>query len=179
MKDDLSQRWVGDSLKFTLRMGQWNLWGDPIAKFGTEYSYRALIAQAGIGANPVTSAIYPSTRIDRTGEPLDGKNAYIIHFDSVPPVGEYGFWSVTAYGEDNFLIDNEINRYSINDRNQVKFNDDGSLDILVQAYPPEDKTMAGNWLPVKEDSFHLHLRIYLPHSDVLDSKWAMPEIIKQ
>ena len=92
-------------------------------------------------------------------------------------MAEYGFWSVTAYGEDNFLIDNEIGRYSINDRSDAKYNDDGSLDILIGVYPPEDETLMGNWLPVKEEPFHLHLRIYLPQSEVLDGEWATPDII--
>ena len=179
MIGSIQNKWIVESAPFMQVMGVWSSWGKPIAEFGTEYSYRALIALAGLGANPVSVAVYPSAKTDDTGAPLDGKNAYKIHFNQVPPVKEYGFWSVTAYGEDNFLIDNEINRYAVNDRSSVKYNDDGSLDILLQVQAPKDGTMMGNWLPVKEEPFHLHLRIYLPESSVLNGEWLLPLIYHQ
>jgi hypothetical protein len=74
------------------------------------------------------------------------------------------------------LIDNELNRYLINDRSDVVYNDDGSLDILLQAQPPEDEATMGNWLPVKEEQFHLYMRIYLPDESVFNGKWEMPTI---
>jgi hypothetical protein len=174
----MEKKWIEESAQFIQKMGQWNYWGDPIAEFGTEYPYRALIALAALGANPTSVAVYPSVRTDDAGAPLDGKNDYIIHFDKAPPVKQYGFWSVTAYGEDNFLIDNEIDRYVINDRSDAKYNEDGSLDILLQTQPPEDEAMMDNWLPVKEEPFHLHLRIYLPEDSVLSGKWPAPVIFK-
>jgi len=175
----MRDKWLKDSAQFMQKMGSWDYWGNPIAAFGTEYTYRALVALDGLGANPTSVAIYPKAETDNAGAPLDGKNAYTIRFDDPSPAGEYGFWSVTAYGKDNFLIDNEINRYSINDRSGVKYNADGSLDILLQPLPPEDKTLMGNWLPVKAEPFHLYLRIYLPKSRVISGEWPVPVIRPQ
>ena len=157
-------------------MGNWSYYGEPIAEFGTEYDYRALIALGGLGANPTYVAIYP--RLDSiNGEPLDGDKKYVIHFekDEAPPVEENGFWSITAYGADNFLIDNEIDRYLINDRSKLKYNQDGSLDILLQAAAPEDASMMGNWLPVT-GNYHLYMRIYLPDESILEGQWKAPTI---
>lgn len=63
---------------------------------------------------------------------------YTIHFDkdALPPTQESNFWSITAYTSDNFLINNELNRYCINDRSGFTLNEDGSLDILVQSNAP-------------------------------------------
>lgn len=173
MTDYLSEA----SAEFALTEGDWTYYGPPIAEFGTEYEYRALIALAAIGANPVSVAVYPKAET-AAGVPLNGKNNYVIHFekDALPPTKEYGFWSITAYGEDNLLIDNEIDRYLINDRSNLKFNDDGSLDIFVQRMPPSDESMQSNWLPVLDDAFHLHLRIYLPEESVISGSWKAPSI---
>ena len=77
-----------------------------------------------------------------------------------------GFWSVTAYGEDNFLIDNPISRYCVNDRSGRHRNPDGSIDVTLSKDAPEDTT---NWLPVSDEKFHLFLRIYKPDWTALDS----------
>ena len=85
---------------------------------------------------------------------------------------EGGFWSVTAYGDDDFLIDNPVDRYCINDRSDLKANDDGSVDIILSEDAPENTT---NWLPVGDGGFHLYMRIYTPDMDALDT-WTAPTI---
>ena len=42
---------------------------------------------------------------------------------------------MTAYGDDDFLIDNPIDRYCINDRSGLRANDDGSVDIILSEMP--------------------------------------------
>lgn len=76
------------------------------------------------------------------------------------PVKEKGFWSVTAYGEDDFLIENPIDRYAVSDRTSFEKNEDGSVDIYIQKDEP--KGHKANWLPVSGDGFHLFLRVYRP-----------------
>lgn len=96
----------------------------------------------------------------------------ILHFDSCPPVLEGGFWSITAYGDDDFLIDNPLNRYCVNDRSGLKANADGSVDIILSKEAPEDTT---NWLPVGAEGFHLFMRIYTPDVSALE-KWTAPTV---
>lgn len=165
------------SVKFFTKNGNWSYMGKPIAEFGTEYAYRAFISVFGLGANPVSVAVYPKTDIDSDGNRLSGKNKYVLHFekDELPPVEGNGFWSVTAYdSSNNFLIDNEIDRYCINDRSDVVYNEDGSLDIYIQAENPEKNQ--SNWLPVLQDEFHLVLRVYMPDETVVNNEWQTPTV---
>lgn len=179
MVANCSSNLAPDCAQFLASLGSWSYFGEPIAEFGTEYKFRALIAINGIAANPAAVAIYPKAYEDSDGETLSGSNAYIIHFDkdALPPIQANGFWSITAYGSDNLLIDNALNRYCINDRSGFALNEDGSLDILVQSSPPEAAKQS-NWLPVDGDDFHLFMRIYLPQKAVLDGHWSAPTIKK-
>lgn len=180
MLDSFDENMLKKSAQFIKKMGAWTYTGEPIAEFGTEYAYRALIAKEGLGANPVYVAIYPKAATDDDGDALDGSDAYVIHFESdgFPPLLEDGFWSITAYGEDDFLIDNELNKYSISDRSDFTLNEDGSLDIFVQPDAPTDESMQKNWLPVKEGRFHVYLRIYMPDTQALAEGWTAPSILK-
>ncbi|MDI3537458.1 MAG: hypothetical protein PWP16_656 [Eubacteriaceae bacterium] len=180
MINNLPTSLLADSQSFMVQMNNWHFFGEPIAEFGTEYDYRALIALDGLAANPVSVAIYPNANTDSNGDTFDGNNNYVIHFDAgqLPPTEETGFWSITAYDSSNFLIDNPINRYSINDRSDLVYNADGSLDILLSTQEPSDASMVNNWLPISNDNFHLYLRIYLPQQSVFDGSWAAPTIEK-
>ncbi len=159
-------------VQFTSKIGQWTYFGAPIGNFGTAYAYRALVAIAGLGANPVEVALYPKLEVDADGNALTGEKSYTLHFETCPQVLEGGFWSITAYGDDDFLIDNPIDRYCINDRSGLKVNEDGSIDVILSKDAPEDTT---NWLPVGADGFHLYMRIYTPDMDALET-WTAPVI---
>ncbi len=186
LQGDVSTQWktMLQQLKQTLAdagtpyqgtLGNWTYYGDPIGNFGTAYDYRAMIALGGLGANPLDVAVYCRTDTDAQGQTLNGQNSYVLHFDSMPPVESGGFWSVTAYGSDNFLIANPLGRYCINDRSDFVKNADGSLDIVLSAQPPENQA---NWLPVGTDDFHLYLRIYLPNMDEVQGEWSAPTIMQ-
>ena len=166
---------AADGAKYAQKLGQWIYYGKPIGDFGTEYTYRAMVALVGLGANTVDVAIYPKTTVDENGAALTGEKKYTLHFETLPPTLEGGFWSVTAYGEDDFLIDNSIDRYCINDRSDFKLNADGTLDIILSKDAPEDTS---NWLPVSDGEFHLFMRIYVPDMTALDS-WQPPVIREQ
>ena len=180
---DAAERWTqmlkglratlaADGAKYAQKLGQWIYYGKPIGDFGTEYTYRAMVALVGLGANTVDVAIYPKTAVDETGAALTGEKKYTLHFETLPPTLEGGFWSVTAYGEDDFLIGNSIDRYCINDRSDFKLNADGTLDIILSKDAPEDTS---NWLPVSDGEFHLFMRIYLPDMTALET-WEAPVI---
>ena len=68
-----------------------------LGNFGTDYGTRAVVALIGLGANLPADAVYPSAFVDADGQPLDGANKYVIHFDkgATPPVN--AFWSITMY----------------------------------------------------------------------------------
>ena len=161
---------------FMVQNGSFRFWGDPISRFGTEYDYRCLVAIAGFGANPVDVAVYMKAGFDDEGNELTAEKNYLLHFDAgqLPPVKENGFWSVTAYGDDDFLIDNELDRYSISDRSSFTLNPDGSLDLYLQSEAPAEHQE--NWLPVGKEGFHLFMRVYQPTDEVLNGTWKAPLI---
>lgn len=168
---------IAETARFNTRNGIWSYFDKPIGDFGTEYGYRGLVALRGLGANPVEAAIYAKTSADSTGAALSGKNAYKIHFEpnALPPVEKYGFWSITVYGQDDFLIPNKENKYAITDRTPFVKNADGSVDLYVSKELPVGVDKA-NWLPVSDNAFHLFLRIYLPAKEVRNGTWNTPAI---
>jgi len=166
------------SAQFVQTNGYWNFYGKPIAEFGTEYYYRAMIAVAALAANPVSIAVYPRTDNDAEGQPLSGEHRYRLHIapDNWPDTNPFGFWSITMYGADNFFYDNELNRYNITDRSNFVKNADGSLDIYIQH--EADTEHPDNWLPAPEGIFHLYFRIYNPVERISNNEWTMPAIMR-
>jgi hypothetical protein len=154
-------------------------WSTPpavLGQYGTHYNIRAVVAMVGLGANWPADAIYPHARVDHQGQALNGSHRYRLHFSKaqLPPV--QAFWSLTAYGSDDFLIDNPVNRYALGDRDPLVFNADGSLDLWVQAEAPAGEQQR-NWLPVKAGApFLLNARLYWPHPAALSGAWGMPEV---
>ena len=128
------------------------------------------------GTEKTAVAIYPRCVADENGETFDGKEDYILHFDTLPPVMDKGFWSVTAYGNDDFLIANPMDRYCVNDRSDFQLNDDGSLDILLTSNTDSESDLYV--LPTDPEGFHLYMRIYLPDTEALED-WTAPVITKR
>jgi hypothetical protein len=155
----------------------WNMAFDGFGNYGTNYTLRAAISYGGLGANVPEDAIYPSCAVDSEGNPLDGANQYVIHFEKgkTPPVN--AFWSMTMYDQDGFFIPNLINRYAIGDRDKLKLNADGSVDLYIQNTSP-GKDKENNWLPCPEGSFNILLRMYWPKDEVLKGQWAPPGVQK-
>jgi hypothetical protein len=148
-----------------------------LADFGTDYDLRGEIALVGIGANLAKDAVYPTAFVDANGEPLNGANRYVVHFDkgALPPVN--AFWSLTMYDAQSFLAANPINRYNIAGWMPLKYNADGSLDLYVQHDSP-GKEKGSNWLPAPEGPFNVTLRMYWPKESVLDGSWKPPAVQK-
>lgn len=147
-----------------------------IGTYGTDYLRRAGVAYAGLGANVVEDAIYPSAYTDSEGKPLQSDKRYVIHFpaDQLPPVR--GFWSLTMYDERQLFTANPIERFAIGDRDNLKLNPDGSLDLYIQREAPE-KDKQSNWLPAPASgTFSMNMRLYWPRSPALTGKWTPPQV---
>jgi hypothetical protein len=152
----------------------WSTIVDNTGTYGTSYRQRAVVALGGLGANLPADAIYPTAFSDSEGKPLDGANKYVVHFDKgkTPPAG--AFWSITMYDNEGFQVPNPINRFAIGDRDKMKSNDDGSLDIYVQSESP-GKDKEANWLPSpKSGAMGPTLRTYAPRAEALDGSWSPP-----
>jgi hypothetical protein len=155
----------------------WSMNTDTMGVYGNYYLKRAIVALEGLGANLPEDAIYPLNLADDTGKPLDGANAYTIHFnqDTMPPVK--AFWSVTLYDAQGFQVANSLNRFAVSSWMPFQKNADGSLDLYIQNESPGAGKEA-NWLPAPKGPFNLTMRLYAPGSDALTGKWNPPPVRK-
>ena len=154
----------------------WQMNTDTMGVYGDYYLKRAIIAQIGLGANQPEDAFYPLNVSDADGKPVMAENKYVLHFDKdqLPPVG--AFWSLTMYDAEGFQVANPINRFAIGDRDALKYNADGSLDLYVQNENPGPDKEA-NWLPApKSGPLGLTMRLYAPKQQALDGGWNAPPI---
>ncbi|MDX0456737.1 DUF1254 domain-containing protein [Sinorhizobium medicae] len=162
--NDKVDKWLTNGNK---TINGWNIgsfFGDE-AFFNGDWTMRAGAAKGGLYGNDAVEAMYPYTRTDTTGEPLDGsKHKYTITFapGQLPPVN--AFWSVTMYdGKSQFLVKNSIDRYLINSPMLpgMKRAPDGSLTLYIQKDSPGADKEA-NWLPAPDGTIYLVMRLYWP-----------------
>jgi hypothetical protein len=154
----------------------WQMNTDTMGVYGNYYLKRAIVAVVGLGCNQQDDAIYPLNLGDADGKPLVGEHSYILHFgkEELPPVN--AFWSVTMYDEAGFQVANALNRFAIGDRDELKYNADGSLDLYLQHESPgSDKE--SNWLPSPaKGKLGVTMRLYAPKAQILDGRWNPPAI---
>jgi len=155
----------------------WNV-PDPDAGMpGPHILSRAAVQVSQIGSLVPTEAIYFFAHLDAQHRPLSGRDRYELSFAAgeLPPLGELGFWSVTMYGTDGLLVDNELNRYVVRpDTPGLTYADDGSLTLRLQADRPTGS--AANWLPSPEGEYIIGLRAYRPDASVSDGSWFPPAV---
>lgn len=156
-----------------------NGWGYSLAlgSYGENYALRAAVARYGLGANVKEDAVYASCSADAAGRPLNGStSSYTIRFPAgqLPPVN--GFWSVTAYDQDFFLVDNPINRYAVGSETGLVPDADGALTIQLRSTAPPPQVPQANWLPVPAAPFSLTLRMYWPQDPILNGSYIIPPV---
>lgn len=154
----------------------WQMNTDTMGVYGNYYLKRAIVAQVGLGANQPEDAIYPLCIGDSAGQPLRGENKYRMHFSKaeLPPVE--AFWSVTMYDAQGFQVANPLNRFAIGDRDALKYNADGSLDLYIQSESPGAQ-WESNWLPAPASgTLGVTMRLYAPKPEALDGRWNPPAI---
>ena len=113
---------------------------------------RASIAVHGLLALNRQETIYYTAATDSDGHALRGDCIYQIEGRDPPA----RWWSITAYGADDYLIANRAERYSMS-LNSVARRADGSFSITLS------KGSGGaNWIPVADGGFNVSLRLYNP-----------------
>jgi hypothetical protein len=153
----------------------WQMNTDTMGVYGNYYLKRATVAMVGVGSNPPEDAIYPLTWNDADGEPLNGENDYVLHFDrhELPPVD--AFWSVSLYDQDGFQVPNQLDRSALGNRDALRYDADGSLDLFIQHVRPGPEREP-NWLPAPTGTLALFMRLYAPKAEVLDGRWEPPAV---
>ena len=108
---------------------------------------------------------------------MDGSRRYHLRFASgqLPPAG--AFWSLAAYDAQGLLAPNALNRQALGSRDPLRYNEDGSLDLVLghEAPAPEQQS---NWLPLPASGpAQLLLRVYQPGPALLDGLWTPPLLL--
>jgi hypothetical protein len=159
----------------TIKNGPWMTRLD-LARSDTPPFIRAYIVHIGIAANQAEETLYWNAYADSKGRLLDGSHSYDVRFTARPPVRETGFWSLTVYGKDSYLVPNQEKRYAVGDRSNLQKRPDGSFVIHISRRQPRN---ISNWLPCPPNGvFTLTLRMYVPREEALKrpEASAMPEI---
>jgi hypothetical protein len=186
--DDKVKKYLASGLKVVNGWKISSLFGDSTFYNG-DWLKRAAAATGGIYGNDGVEAMYPMTRVDASGDKLDGsKHNYTITFPDGHLSPVKAFLSVTMYdGKSQLLIKNPINRYLINSPMlpNMKKNKDGSLTLYIQKDSP-DKEKEANWLPAPNGPIYLVMRMYWPNPKaeapsvfpVGEGSWSPPGIEK-
>ena len=155
----------------------WTTSSGNIGYYGNNYVRRALVARFGLAANPPEDAVYVSSTGDTNGEPLQGSDTYVLHFASgeLPPAES--FWSITAYDREGMLMANDLRRFGIRSRDNIEFNDDGSLDVYLGPQCPANSPES-NWIPTLAGVIDLSIRLYTPMEKFREGNWSPPVIQK-
>lgn len=153
-----------------------------VGHYGTDYELRAIVDKVGFGALKPKIALYPFAQTSRDLAPLTGEERYVLHIpESQLPVPARAFWSLSLYDEEMYFFANPFERYVLNDRSDLHYNADGSLDLYVQQQEPSDPDQARNWLPAPSGGFRLMWRLYDTRGateSILDgSGWQPPPIL--
>jgi len=126
---------------------------DPISHLlGTAY---------GWGGLPENAAVYNNA----VPEKNNGKTPYFLTVKNVPV---NGFWSITVYGKNGFMMKNDQNAYSYNNVTAKK-NADGSITINFGGGPK-----AINNLPITP-GWNYIVRMYQPQQEIIDGSWSFPK----
>ncbi|KAL6837405.1 hypothetical protein V8C40DRAFT_279294 [Trichoderma camerunense] len=165
--------------------------------YGNNFAARSLLAQIGYLNLQESQAIYPFSLTEEGGTTSIAHNEALLYTfvgGKPPTLSPEGFWSVTMYDAEHFLIANSLNVYALGDRSNLTYpdgtpvygptsgpeNDARAFQILIQAAdiaPPINWT--NNWLPAPSNgNFSTVLRLYGPTSALTDGSWTYPTVSK-
>ena len=141
-----------------------------VGSAGGDMRTRAAVALHGLLALNRSETIYYTAMTDDSGARLDGGCAYRIAGRDP----DTRWWSITAYGSDDYLIPNPVDRYSIS-KNSVIRAADGSFSASVGS-----AAHVQNWIPTSRAPFSLTLRLYNPGTSVQSepAQASLPVIVK-
>lgn len=148
----------------------WSFPNPNVANPGTNYALRAVVARIELFALPPQESMYPRTN-------ADSSTPRVLHLPrDWAPIDAGGFWSLTMYSKEGYLVANSIERYSIGDRTPgLQKEADGTLKIYVQPTDPGD-ARSTNWLPSPTGPYSMTLRLYLPNRTALGPTFKLPAL---
>lgn len=146
---------IGARMESSVFSGNWST-NTVIGSVHADPRTRAYIAKMGLLAlSPEETTYYHL--YDYNGEAISSDYVYEIRGDKIPA----RWWSITAYGDDSFLIENTQKKYSVQS-SQIIREPDGSFVIRISREP-----YAGNWISLGHaKKVSLLLRLYDPPPEI-------------
>jgi hypothetical protein len=159
----------GTALPGAVKDGPWRT-SLAIGSSGGGLYTRAAVALHGLLALNRSETVYYTALTDSSGAPLDGACSYAV----IGRDPDARWWSITAYGPDDYLIASAAHRYSVS-KSSLAREPDGSFRATVSAQPSP-----GNWIALMPGRFSLTLRLYNPGAGVAadPAHAALPKIGK-
>jgi hypothetical protein len=141
-----------------------------IATAQTDAYRRAFTAVHGLFAMNRNGAIYYTASTDTEGRALTGRCRYEVE----GPAPDARWWSITAYGPEDYLIANPTGRYSVTKR-QVAPDARGNIVVLIGG-----ASGGSNLIAVGTGRFSLSLRLYNPGQEFLvnPANAALPALLR-
>lgn len=136
---------------------------------------RASVALTGLLALNASETVYYTAATDSDGKALTVDCTYRLTGHDLPA----RWWSITAYGADNYLIPNPQERYSVA-RSSVIRDADGGFTVSIG---PD--VASGNWIPTGvpagKTQFTLTIRLYNPAPEVVKKPAlsVLPRIVQE
>jgi hypothetical protein len=138
--------------------------------------YEAVTSTKGmVNPTPGAGQVYMTTKRDNEGRLLRADKNYRLHVPKEVPVGQ--FWAPTLYSEntrrpyDNGGI--KISDVSLDSRmDQLKYNDDGSIDLFVGPDAPEGYE-SNHLKTVGDDGWFVYFRLYAPEQAFFDRSFKL------
>ena len=134
-------------------------------KDDNSYLDKAMGVAVGWGGMQETDARYIPAHVAKN----DGKTAYTITVPKEVPVD--GFWSVTIYNNERFMVPNKYDSYAFNSLTSKK-NADGTVTLHLGGDPKAD-----NYLYLPKDWLYI-VRFYQPHQEIIEGTWVFPEAVE-
>jgi hypothetical protein len=160
----------GVSMGGAIMDGPWRTSLDAGSSEGGIYLRAGVAVHGLLALNRNETMYYTATTAD-DGTTLDGKCTYRLR--GVDPKTRW--WSITAYGPDDFLIPNPAHRYSVT-MNSVARDPDGGFSVMVSR-----DNGGENWIPVARGPFSLSIRLYNPDKSVASdpAHVVLPTIVRE
>lgn len=155
-----------------VRNGPW-LTNELLGSKDLDMYSRAYVAVKYLFALNKTETLYYAAYTDERGKALKTDCDYVIHGESLPA----RWWSITAYGEDQFLIPNKADRYSVSS-DDIAATGESAYKIHLSTQEKD-----GFWIPTGGPGrrFSLVLRLYNPEPAVYEkpSSYPLPRIVRE
>jgi hypothetical protein len=96
----------------------------PQGLFGDKFIDRAITADSAYLELTDGQVLYAMTENQQMQ--LSSDKSYLYTFSGRPPLASDGFWSLTLYNADGYLVANSLNKYEVGDRSNITY-PDGTL----------------------------------------------------